>query len=297
MDFVKSIMQQWREKFRKNAPASAQNEAPAFSLPNADTAEQHLLESLARQINDAVVNEQILSDLNIEEVYENLAEALSRFKQESYNLARQELSEKWSEEEAVRLAEIKKLQEQIDKLLQEKEKAQKYKLSTDRVRQMLTDRIRQLETELTESRDAYEHDIEEKLRQINKIKAQSLGLLSEGDMLPESNEKRNTTDVSPEAKDEEKIFDCGIADEESGDAVVVRHRYASLYNKLCKAQNALQDQRKENRNMVKRDTRHRQRIKELQETIRLLRKELEQIRQNSEMKNLFPTSGKTTKGL
>ena len=287
MDFVKSIMQQWREKFRKNAPASASNDTPEFSLPNADAAEQHLLESLARQINDAVVNEQTLSDLNIEEVYENLASALSRFKQESYNMARQELSEKWSEEEALRLAEIKKQQEQIAELQQEKEKAQKYKLSTDRVRQMLTDRIRQLETELTESRDTYEHDIEEKLRQINKIKAQSLGLLSEEDALPDADEKENKADVAPEAKEEEKVFDCGVADEEESGDVVVRHRYASLYNKLRKAQNALQEQRKENRNIVKRDMRHQQRIKDLQETIRLLRKELEQT---GPRKGLFSVS-------
>ena len=291
MDFVKSIMQQWREKFRKNAPASASNDTPEFSLPNADAAEQHLLESLARQINDAVVNEQTLSDLNIEEVYENLASALSRFKQESYNMARQELSEKWSEEEALRLAEIKKLQEQIVELQQEKEKAQKYKLSTDRVRQMLTDRIRQLETELTESRDTYEHDIEEKLRQINKIKAQSLGLLSEENALPDADEKENKAAVSPEAK-EEKVFDCGVADEEESGDVVVRHRYASLYNKLCKAQNALQEQRKENRNIVKRDMRHQQRIKDLQETIRLLRKELEQT---GPRKGLFSVSGNPAK--
>ncbi len=283
MDFVKSIMQQWREKLRKNAPTPAPNDTPEFSLPNADAAEQHLLESLAQQINDAVVNEQTLSDLNIEEVYEKLADALSRFKRESYNMARQELSEKWSEEEALRLAEIKKLQEQIAELQQEKEKAQKYKLSTDRVRQMLTDRIRQLETELTESRDTYEHDIEEKLRQINKIKARSLGLLSEEDALPETDEKENKEAVSPKTK-EEKVFDCGVADEENGDTVVVRHRYASLYNKLNKAQNALQEQRKENRNIVKRDIRHRQRIKALQETIRLLRKELEQTRRNTETK-------------
>ena len=286
MDFVKSIMQQWREKLRKNAPTPAPNDTPEFSLPNADAAEQHLLESLAQQINDAVVNEQTLSDLNIEEVYENLASALSRFKQESYNMARQELSEKWSEEEALRLAEIKKQQEQIAELQQEKEKAQKYKLSTDRVRQMLTDRIRQLETELTESRDTYEHDIEEKLRQINKIKAQSLGLLSEEEALPDVDEKENKADVAPGAK-EEKVFDCGVADEEESGDVVVRHRYASLYNKLRKAQNALQEQRKENRNIVKRDMRHQQRIKDLQETIRLLRKELEQT---GPRKGLFSVS-------
>lgn len=41
----------------------------------------------------------------------------------------------------------------------------------------LSERIHDLENELITVRDEYEREIEEKLRQINKIKAQSLGLV------------------------------------------------------------------------------------------------------------------------
>ena len=56
MSFVKSILQQWRERsLKRNAPVSEEPFSPA-DIPACDTAEVHLLEALARQINEAVNN-------------------------------------------------------------------------------------------------------------------------------------------------------------------------------------------------------------------------------------------------
>ena len=53
MSFVKSILQQWRERsLKRNAPVAEEPFSPA-DIPACDTAEPHLPEALARQINAA----------------------------------------------------------------------------------------------------------------------------------------------------------------------------------------------------------------------------------------------------
>lgn len=296
MSFVKSILQQWRERsLKRNAPATEEPFSPA-DIPACDTAEVHLLEALARQINEAVNNGMTISSLNIETTYEQLAESLDRFKQESLNTARNEVSEQWSEEESRRLGEIKNLQGQNAELQQLLNESQKRYAGAERLRKTLSERIHDLENQIVDLRNEYERDIEEKLRQINKIKARSLGLSPDGEYaadtensaLTTSATARETEDIPPLVSDEnaeeenrnaEKIFDCRSVDEggESDDTVVIKHRYASLYAKLNKAQNALHEQRKENRIILKRDTRHRQRIEELQTLNQSLRKEVRRL--------------------
>ena len=117
MSFVKSILQQWRDRNLKKNTYSDSEQLIVSDIPGTDIAEQHLLEALARQINDAVNNGKTISSLNVEIVYEQLAESLDRFKQESLNTARNELSEKWREEESRRIAEIKNLPEQNSKFM------------------------------------------------------------------------------------------------------------------------------------------------------------------------------------
>ena len=73
---------------------------------------------------------------------------------------------------------------------------------------------------------------------------------------------------------------------------MIKHRYASLYTKLNKAQNALQEQRKENRNLLKRDTRHRQRIEELVAANQSLRKEVRRL--GEELEQALAKIGKRT---
>lgn len=296
MSFVKSILQQWRERsLKRNAPAAEEPFSPA-DIPACDTAEVHLLEALARQINEAVNNGMTISSLNIETTYEQLAESLDRFKQESLNTARNEVSEQWSEEESRRLGEIKNLQGQNAELQQLLSESQKRYAGAERLRKTLSERIHDLENQIVDLRNEYERDIEEKLRQINKIKARSLGLSPDGEYAADSENSAPTTsatageteDIPPLVSDEnaeeengnaEKIFDCRSVDEggESDDTVVIKHRYASLYAKLNKAQNALHEQRKENRIILKRDTRHRQRIEELQTLNQSLRKEVRRL--------------------
>ena len=274
MSFVKSILQQWRDRNLKKNTYSDSEQLIVSDIPGTDIAEQHLLEALARQINDAVNNGKTISSLNVEIVYEQLAESLDRFKQESLNTARNELSEKWREEESRRIAEIKNLQEQNAELSHNYTEAQKRHAGAERLRKTLSERIHDLENELITVRDGYEREIEEKLRQINKIKAQSLGIsYDEPDEKTEEEVSQNIEDT-----DTEKIFDCrSVSDERDNEAIVIKHRYASLYNKLNKAQNALQELRKENRNIMKRDSRHQQRIKDLQETTQKLRKEVRKL--------------------
>ena len=272
MSFVKSILQQWRDRNLKKNTYSDSEQLIVSDIPGTDIAEQHLLEALARQINDAVNNGKTISSLNVEIVYEQLAESLDCFKQESLNTARNELSEKWREEESQRIAEIKNLQEQNAELSHNYTEAQKRHAGAERLRKTLSERIHDLENELITVRDGYEREIEEKLRQINKIKAQSLGIAYD-----EPDEKTEE-EVSQNIEDTEKIFDCrSVGDERDNEAIVIKHRYASLYNKLNKAQNALQELRKENRNIMKRDSRHQQRIKDLQETTQKLRKEVRKL--------------------
>ena len=91
-------------------------------------------------------------------------------------------------------------------------------------------------------------------------------------------DEKTEEEVSQNIEDTEKIFDCrSVGEERDNEAIVIKHRYASLYNKLNKAQNALQELRKENRNIMKRDSRHQQRIKDLQETTQKLRKEVRKL--------------------
>ncbi len=278
MSFVKSILQQWRDRNLKKSAYSDNEPLVVSDIPGTDIAEQHLLEALARQINDAVNNGETISSLNVETVYVRLAESLDRFKQESLNTARNELSEKWREEESRRIAEIKNLQEQNAELSHNFTEAQKRHAGAERLRKTLSERIHDLENELITVRDEYEREIEEKLRQINKIKAQSLGLVYD-----ESGEKIEEASQNIEETDTEKIFDCrSVDDGGDNDAIVIKHRYASLYAKLNKAQNALQEQRKENRNIMKRDSRHQQRIKDLQETTQKLRKEVRKLTEELE---------------
>ena len=188
MSFVKSILQQWRDRnLKKNAAPGHEPLSPA-DIPGNDIAEQHLLEALARQINDAVANGETITSLNIETTYEQLAESLDRFKQESLNVARNEVSEQWSEEESRRIAEIKNLQQQNAELLQNFTESQKRYAGADRLRKTLSERIHDLENELVTVRNEYEREIEEKLRQINQIKARSLGLSHESDEAPADNE-------------------------------------------------------------------------------------------------------------
>lgn len=274
MSFVKSILQQWRDRNLKKNASPDHETLDAADMPGNDLAEQHLLEALARQINDAIVNGETITSLNIDTTYEQLAESLDRFKQESLNTARNEISEQWSEEESRRIAEIKKLQQQNAELLQNFTESQKRYAGADRLRKTLSERIHDLENELVAVRNEYEREIEEKLRQINQIKARSLGLVHEtGEEVSEE-----TPRDAQIGNDEEKVFDCHSVDEgDENDSVVIKHRYASLYTKLNKAQNALQEQRKENRNLLKRDTRHRQRIEELVATNQSLRKEVRRL--------------------
>ena len=56
MSFVKSILQQWRDRNLKKNPYSDSEQLIVSDIPGTDIAEQHLLEALARQINDAVNN-------------------------------------------------------------------------------------------------------------------------------------------------------------------------------------------------------------------------------------------------
>lgn len=269
MGFVKSILQQWRERNQKKDSFSELSESSLSAFPTEDEAEQHLLESLAGYVNGAVENGTAVTDLNVEDAYSRLTDAMERFRRESYNMARNELSDKWTEEETERIAEIKRLQEQITDLTEKCETVQKRYHSTERLRKTLSERIHQLEGELMDTRKAYERDIEEKLRQINKMKSQSLGLLSD--------EEIDAADMADDAQlEEEKVFDCDTVDD-GNDTVIIKHRYASLYAKLKKAQTSLQKLRKENRNIAKRDLRHQQRIKILQETVQRQRKEMRQL--------------------
>lgn len=135
MSFVKSILQQWRDRNLKKSAYSDNEPLVVPDIPGTDIAEQHLLEALARQINDAVNNGETISSLNVETVYERLAESLDRFKQESLNTARNELSEKWREEESRRIAEIKNLQEQNAELSHNFTEAQKRHAGAERLRQ------------------------------------------------------------------------------------------------------------------------------------------------------------------
>ena len=132
MSFVKSILQQWRDRNLKKNTYSDSEQLIVSDIPGTDIAEQHLLEALARQINDAVNNGKTISSLNVEIVYEQLAESLDRFKQESLNTARNELSEKWREEESRRIAEIKNLQEQNAELSHNYTEAQKRHAGAER---------------------------------------------------------------------------------------------------------------------------------------------------------------------
>ena len=54
MSFVKSILQQWRDRNLKKTAAPGHEPLSPADIPGNDIAEQHLLEALARQINDAV---------------------------------------------------------------------------------------------------------------------------------------------------------------------------------------------------------------------------------------------------
>lgn len=289
MSFVKSILQQWRDRnLKKNAAPGHEPLSPA-DIPGNDIAEQHLLEALARQINDAVANGETITSLNIETTYEQLSESLDRFKQESLNVARNEVSEQWSEEESRRIAEIKNLQQQNAELLQNFTESQKRYAGADRLRKTLSERIHDLENELVTVRNEYEREIEEKLRQINQIKARSLGLAHESDEAPADNEPHEENG----ADEPEKVFDCHSIDTgNENDTVVIKHRYASLYTKLNKAQNALQEQRKENRNLLKRDSRHRQRIEELVAANQSLRKEVRRL--GEELEQALAKIGKRT---
>ena len=78
MSFVKSILQQWRDRNLKKNTYSDSEQLIVSDIPGTDIAEQHLLEALARQINDAVNNGKTISSLNVEIVYEQLAESLDR---------------------------------------------------------------------------------------------------------------------------------------------------------------------------------------------------------------------------
>ncbi|MBQ8423681.1 MAG: hypothetical protein IJY36_05435 [Coprobacter sp.] len=298
MSFVKSILQQWRERNQKRDSRSDSMALPLSTIPGKDLAEQHLLEALARQINDMVASGQSITEVNIDAVYERLSDTLATYSREAQNIARNELSEKWREEEERRMSEIKSLQEQLLALTQKCDEAQKRYLSAERMRQTVSDRMHDLEGRLITAQREYERDIEEKLRQINKIKAYSLGLLSD-----DENEQDVVAEIRTyggkegEAVEEEKVFDCDTVGDTTDAAVIVKHRYASLYGKLAKAQEALQEQRKENRVIVKRDLRHQQRIKVLQETVQELRRELrrliaelEQIRRKTDKKDFPATS-------
>ncbi|MCD7709856.1 MAG: hypothetical protein LUI04_00620 [Porphyromonadaceae bacterium] len=256
MSFVKSILQQWRERPIKKTTSSDTPASLSVQLPNANYAEQHLVEAIASQINDALEQGETISNLNTETIFRRLAEGIDLFKQELYDITRNELSEKWEEKETQHLSEISKLQKQNAELSGKQIEIEKRYASAERLRKTLSTRIHDLENELVTARSEYERDIEDKLRQINKIKVSALGI----------NAKR-------EKKEEEKVFDCRTLDEgKNEEAVVVKHRYASLVAKLNKAQDTLQELRKENRNLMKRDSRHQQRIKELQAQLHSLRK-------------------------
>ncbi len=300
MSFVKSILQQWRDRTLKKSASPGNEPFSPEDLPACDAAEQHLLEALARQINEAVNSGTPLSALNIETTYEQLAESLDRYKHESLNAARNEVSEQWSEEESRRIGEIKNLQEQNAELQQQLSESQKRYAGADRLRKTLSERIHDLENQIIDLRNEYERDIEEKLRQINKIKARSLGLVHEaespaGEDTPQGDTSPSQAENTGEEKDEDKIFDCRSVDDgnsEGDDSVVIKHRYASLYTKLNKAQNALHEQRKENRIILKRDTRHKQRIEELLAANQSLRKEVRRL--NEELEQTRGKNGRKT---